>query len=107
METKISHRFLSLFAAVLVAFSLISTVALAAEIQPRIPSCPNGCMGSTYYDYDNYRTDWSLPIERCTWGGYHFGIYNNKVSVCTVCGNREVVSRDLVGKYCENGNCKF
>ena len=51
MKTKISHRFLSLFAAVLVAFSLISTVALAAEIQPRISTCPNCNSERTSYGY--------------------------------------------------------
>lgn len=47
MKMKISHHFLSIFAA-LVAFSLISTVALAAEIQPRTPTCPE-CNGDTYF----------------------------------------------------------
>ena len=68
MKTKISHRFLSLFAAVLVAFSLISTVALAAEVQPRIPSCPNGWMENMHYEYVSNQPDWDNHVGLFTKG---------------------------------------
>ena len=105
MKTKISHRFLSLFAAVLVAFSLISTVALAAEVQPRIPSCPNGCMGNMHYEYVSKQPDWDNPVGMCPkGGGNHYMICDFAYSVCDVCGNREVYNKTFTGKfYCRNG----
>ena len=106
MKTKISHRFLSLFAAVLVAFSLISTVALAAEIQPRIPSCPNGCTtGYTYYANDTWPDGPYISSSHCS--GKHCRATVYRCLRCSNCGASERV--EIVGykTYCNNTGVYF
>ena len=117
MKTKISRRFLSLFAAVLVAFSLISTVALAAEIQPRISTCPNCNSERTSYGYTWAPEAGHATVTHrlangniCQHTQYHYYAIYCRCLNCADCGRivelyrNEVASR---GYYCSWENEYF
>ena len=117
MKTKISHRFLSLFAAVLVAFSLISTVALAAEIQPRISTCPNCNSERTSYGYTWAPEACHATVTHrlangniCQHTQYHYYAIYCRCLNCADCGRIVELYRNEVaawGYYCSWENEYF
>lgn len=97
-------RLFSLFAALMMCVSMLSAVASASEIQPRLASCPE-CGGDRYMsnEYeDSYDTSKSV---RCTKGvGTHYVATRNRIMLCYSCPNREGV-KYATGYYC-TGTCK-
>ena len=96
-------RILSLFAAVMMVVSLLSTVALASDagIQPRLASCPE-CGGGRYMSQEReetYDDSWSVS---CSKSGVHYTAKQYRIMLCEDFNSRERVLY-ATGYYCTNG----
>lgn len=106
MKKSRFNRILSLFAAVMMAVSLLSTVALASDagIQPRAPSCPQ-CGGTLQFEYKEKET--SDRVGTCR-GGIHYVVELHRYGHCFDCG-KYYATDDIVDTWwrcsCTNDAC--